>query len=264
MPARTSEQGRVQPTPAPPRTAEVELSLVAPVFNEKDNLGPLYRRVREVFGDGTRWELVLVDDGSTDGSAQVMKELRRCDPRVRCVFFARNCGQTSAMRAGIESSRAPLVATLDADLQNDPADLPRMLELLGDADAIVGYRVKRHDDFMRRASSRIANAIRNWLSHDSIRDTGCSLKLFRAAAVRELPLHFEGLHRFIPTLLRYYGFRVVEHPVSHHPRRAGVSKYGVTNRVFRALRDLLAVRWMRSRIRRPPIVAEESDVLRPR
>lgn len=262
MPTRTQPQATVDPVAEPVRTEQVELSLVAPVYNEKDNLGPLYRRVCEVFGERTRWELVLVDDGSTDGSTGVMKELRRNDPRVRCVFFARNCGQTSAMRAGIESARAPLVATLDADMQNDPADLPKMLELLGDADAVVGWRMKRNDDFVRRASSKIANAIRNKLSHDQIRDTGCSLKLFRTAAIRQVPLHFEGMHRFMPTLMRYLGFKVLEHPVSHHPRRAGVSKYGVANRALRALRDLFAVRWMRTRIRRLPIVVEESDVSR--
>ena len=262
MPSQAKHEARRALEPTQPGLDEVELSLVAPVYTEKDNLLPLYERVCEVFGDSKRWELVLVDDGSHDGSATVMKELRRRDPRVRCIFFARNCGQTSAVRAGIQNARAPLVATLDADMQNDPVDLPRMIELLGEHDAVVGYRVKRNDDFVRRASSRIANAVRNWLSRDSIRDTGCSLKLFRAAAIREVPLHFEGMHRFMPTLLRYYGFSVIEHPVSHHPRRAGVSKYGVMNRAFRAFRDLLVVRWMRTRIRRVPIVTEESDLPR--
>lgn len=233
---------------------QLELSLVAPVYDEKDNLEPLYRRVLEVFGERTRWELVLVDDGSRDGSTEVMRGLSERDERVRCVVFERNCGQTTAMRMGIHSSRAPLIATLDADLQNDPGDLPAMLEKLGKHDAVVGYRLKRNDNFVRRASSRIANRIRNALSGDSIRDTGCSLKVFRAHAIREIPLHFEGMHRFMPTLLRYYGFSVIEHPVSHHPRRAGSSKYGVFNRAFRALRDLFAVRWMRSRIRRVNLV----------
>lgn len=242
-------------TRQPPETAQLELSLVAPVYDEKDNLEALYQRVVEVFGERTRWELVLVDDGSRDGSTQVLQSLAQRDARVRCVLFASNCGQTTAMRVGIHSSRAPLIATLDADLQNDPGDLPAMLRQLGAHDAVVGYRLKRNDNFVRRASSRIANAIRNALSGDSIRDTGCSLKVFRAAAIREIPLHFEGMHRFMPTLLRYYGYSVIEHPVSHHPRRAGSSKYGVLNRAFRAFRDLLAVRWMRSRIRRVSLVS---------
>ena len=262
MPAEIKPAERVPTMRAAPTTAEVDLSLVAPVYNEDESLNALYERVREVFGSSLRWELVLVDDGSKDNTPRVMKELRRADPRVRCVFFAKNCGQTTATRAGIMACRAPLIATIDADLQNDPVDLPKMIELLGTNDAIVGYRLKRNDNFVRRASSRIANRVRNSISGDSIRDTGCSLKLFRAHAIREIPIMFEGMHRFLPTLLRYYGFSVIEHPVSHHPRRAGVSKYGVMNRAWRAFKDLLAVRWMRSRIRRLPIVIEDSDLPR--
>jgi len=235
-----------------PEHAELELSLVAPVFDEEDNLAPLYERVKEIFGDRLRWELVLVDDGSRDRSALLMRELAKRDPRVRGVFFAHNCGQTTATRAGILAARAPLIATIDADLQNDPVDLPKMIELLGDNDAIVGYRLKRNDNFVRRASSRIANRIRNAISGDSIRDTGCSLKVFRAEAIQSIPL-FEGMHRFLPTLMRYHGYSVIEHPVSHRPRVAGVSKYGVMNRAFRALKDLFAVRWMRGRLIRLPL-----------
>jgi dolichol-phosphate mannosyltransferase len=259
MPIHLSLSAGLLSPRSPAAVDQLELSLVAPVYDERDNLEPLYNRVVEVFGDRVRWELVLVDDGSRDGSTQVMRALAQRDPRVRCVCFAKNCGQTTAMRMGIQSSRAPLIATLDADMQNDPADIPKLIEQLGDNDAVVGYRLKRNDNFVRRASSRIANRVRNALSGDSIRDTGCSLKVFRAAAIREIPLHFEGMHRFMPTLLRYYGFRVVEHPVSHHPRRAGVSKYGVLNRAFRAFRDLLAVRWMRSRIRRAVILAAPEE-----
>ncbi len=225
-----------------------ELSLVAPVYDEVENLEKLHQRVVEIFGDRTPWELVLVDDGSKDGSADLIRALAARDPRVVGVFFARNCGQTAATTAGLQVARAPLVATLDADLQNDPADLPKMLEILRaeGLDAVVGYRIKRNDNFVRRVSSRFANAVRNWISKDSIRDTGCSLKLFRTDAIQAIPL-FEGMHRFLPTLLRYHGFRVAEHPVNHFPRVAGKSKYGVWNRAFRALKDLLAVRWMRGR-----------------
>ncbi|HRV83036.1 MAG TPA: glycosyltransferase, partial [Planctomycetota bacterium] len=145
-----------------------------------------------------------------------------------------------------------LLATLDSDLQNDPGDLLAMLETLGDLDAVVGYRIKREDTWLRRVSSKVANGVRNRLSGDQIRDTGCSLKLFRTAAIRDIAL-FEGMHRFLPTLLRYHGYQVAEFPVSHHPRLAGTSKYGVWNRVFRSFRDLIAVRWMRSRIIRLPI-----------
>jgi glycosyltransferase involved in cell wall biosynthesis len=235
--------------------AGVELSLVAPVYDELENLVALHARVVEVFGDRVRWELVLVDDGSRDGSADRIRELAARDPRVVGVFFARNCGQTAATAAGIELARGGLIATLDADLQNDPGDLPAMLAVLA-ADrgrhAVVGYRVRRNDSVVRRASSRIANAVRNRISGDRIRDTGCSLKLFRAEAIQAIPL-FEGMHRFLPTLLRYHGFTVLEHPVGHAPRTAGKSKYGIRNRAWRALKDLVAVRWMRGRLIRLPI-----------
>lgn len=229
-----------------PRSGALELSLVAPVYDEVENLERLHRRVIEVFGSGDGWELVLVDDGSRDGSAQKIRELARADRRVVGAFFAHNCGQTAATAAGVQLARGRVVATLDADLQNDPADLPAMIQMLSGCDAVVGFRTKRHDDFVRRASSRVANGIRNWISKDAIIDTGCSLKVFRAEAIQAIPL-FEGMHRFLPTLLRYHGYRVVEHPVSHHPRTAGASKYGVWNRAFRAFKDLLAVRWMRGR-----------------
>ena len=229
-----------------------ELSLVAPVFNEQGNLRRLHERVREIFGTVTDWELVLVDDGSKDGSDQLISQLIAEDPRVVGVFFARNCGQTAAIAAGIHLARGRLIATLDADMQNDPVDLPAMIAKLEGHDAVVGYRVKRNDTFVRRVSSKFANRVRNWISKDDIRDTGCSLKVFRAPAIQAMPL-FEGMHRFLPTLLRYHGFSVLEHPVSHHPRTAGISKYGVGNRAWRAFKDLLAVRWMRGRLIRLPI-----------
>jgi glycosyltransferase involved in cell wall biosynthesis len=227
----------------------VHLSLVAPVYNEVLNLERLHERVREVFEERDDWELVLVDDGSTDGSADLIRRLSDEDPRVRGVFFEQNCGQTAAMAAGVHLAFGELVATLDADMQNDPGDLPGMLEQLPGHDAVVGWRMGRKDTLVRRLSSRIANWMRNTLSKDSIRDTGCSLKVFRAEAIRSVAL-FEGMHRFLPTLLRYHGYSVVEHGVSHHPRVAGKSKYGVRNRALRAFKDLLAVRWMHRRLLR--------------
>lgn len=261
------------PYPAPPGAVSIpasgpRLSLVAPVYNELDNLRPLLARVVEVFGEGVDWELVLVNDGSTDGSEELIHELHGEDPRVRGVYFAENRGQTAAMAAGIHAAAGELVATLDADMQNDPVDLPKMIELLETPgpsgtppDAVVGWRMKRNDNFVRRISSRLANKIRNSISQDSIRDTGCSLKVFRRDAIRAIPL-FEGMHRFLPTLLRYHGFSVIEHGVSHHPRTAGVSKYGVSNRAWRAFKDLLAVRWMHGRLLRLPI--SEIDAVRSR
>lgn len=246
---------RATGAPRPPAT-EVRLSLVVPAFDEAPNLERLYERVREV-PFACDWELVIVDDGSRDATKDVLRELARRDPRVRGIVLKRNCGQTAATAVGIRRAAGALVATLDADLQNDPIDLPAMIECLEGHDAVVGYRVRRRDNTLRRLSSRIANAVRNRLSGDQIRDTGCSLKVFRTEAIRSIPL-FEGMHRFLPTLLRYHGYSVVEHPVSHHPRVAGDSKYGVRNRAWRAFKDLLAVRWMRARI----IRAEVDEVIR--
>jgi len=228
------------------------ISLVAAAYNEVLNLEALCARVREVMGDDRPWELILVDDGSTDGSQELIRKLSQKDPRVHGIFFARNCGQTAALATGIRAARGDLVATLDADLQNDPADLPKLEEMLGNHDAVVGYRQKRRDNLVRRVSTKIANGVRNRLTGDTIRDTGCPLKLFRREAIQSIPL-FEGLHRFFPTLLRYHGYSVIECPVSHRPRVAGVSKYGVLNRVFKSLRDLFAVRWMKTRLIRPTI-----------
>jgi len=232
---------------APPTDSGCELSLVAPAYDEEPNIESLYRRVVEVFGERAGWELILVDDGSRDRTPQLIRELALRDARVVGVFFEKNCGQTAAIEAGVRHARGRLIGTLDADLQNDPGDLVALLERLGEHDAVVGFRERRQDTLVRRMSSRIANGIRNKLSGDQIRDTGCSLKLFRAEALRTVPW-FEGMHRFLPTLLRYRGFRVVEVAVSHHPRQAGKSKYGIRNRAWRAFKDLLAVRWMRGRM----------------
>jgi dolichol-phosphate mannosyltransferase len=233
-----------------------ELSLVVPIHNEQQNLEPLVERICEVLDGLFRWELLLVDDGSTDGSASCIKRLALPHANVRGIYFPSNCGQTAAIAAGIGEARGELLATLDGDLQNDPGDLLPMIEILrgsqGAIDAVVGWRIQRNDNLVRRISSRVANALRNAISGDDIRDTGCSLKVFRTAAISSLQL-FEGMHRFLPTLLRYHGYRVAEHPVSHFPRRAGVSKYGIRNRVLRAFLDLLVVRWMRSRLITTPI-----------
>jgi dolichol-phosphate mannosyltransferase len=236
------------------KRGELGLSLVAPVYNEEANVERLHARVVEVFGMRADFELILVDDGSRDRSAELIRALARRDPRVVGVFFAHNCGQTAATSAGLQLARGHLTATLDADLQNDPGDLPLMIERLQREghDAVVGFRMKRRDSWLRRVSSRVANGVRNWISKDSIKDTGCSLKVFRTEAIQAIPL-FEGMHRFLPTLLRYYGFSVAEHGVSHHPRTAGTSKYGLWNRVFKATRDLFVVRWMRTRLIRLPI-----------
>ena len=224
-----------------------EVSIVAPVFNERDNLEPLVLELLEVLRrESSRFEIVLVDDGSTDGSTESIQALATAHPEVRGVHFKANRGQTAAFDAGFKSARGAIVVTIDADLQNDPRDIPALLAALEGHDAAVGFRAQRHDSAVRRLSSRIANAVRNRLSGDDIIDTGCSLKAFRAEALSEIKL-WNGMHRFLPTLIRFEGRTVVQVPVRHRPRVAGRSKYGVWNRLFRSSADLLAVRWMKSR-----------------
>ncbi|MFT4537629.1 MAG: dolichol-phosphate mannosyltransferase [Planctomycetota bacterium] len=248
---------------ADPRSHGPELSVIAPALNEEDNVGPLVSAVREALGSDLDWELILVDDGSTDHSLARIAELQQDEARLRVVAQGANYGQTSALAAGFREARAPLIATLDADLQNDPRDIPQLLQALKQHDAVCGYRVERHDTALRRLSSIIANAVRNGLTGDHVRDTGCGLKLFRTAAIRSIPL-FEGMHRFLPTLLRWHGYSVIEVPVSHHKRSHGVSKYGVRNRALRAFRDLIAVRWMRRRLIRPlPAERESTETIVP-
>jgi glycosyltransferase involved in cell wall biosynthesis len=225
----------------------IDLSLVIPVYNERESLPLLVEEIEGALS-GRRFEIVAVDDGSTDGSLGVLKELKRVHPRLHILAFAANAGQTAAFAAGFGAARGRLVVTLDADLQNDPADIPGLVDELdrSGAAAVVGFRVDRRDTGWKRLQSRIANGVRNRLNRESIRDTGCSLKAFRAEALRDLPL-FNGMHRFLPTLVRMQGGRVTELPVHHRPRRFGTTKYGMWNRAFRALADALAVRWMQRR-----------------
>jgi glycosyltransferase involved in cell wall biosynthesis len=193
------------------------------------------------------YEIVFVDDGSKDGSPRVLAELARADPRVVVYRLDRNHGLSSALHAGFLRARGELIATLDADLQNDPADLPRLVAAVrAGADMATGWRRDRRDPFVKRMSSRVANAWRNWRTGSAIQDINSPLKVFRRD-VRDVFHPFNGLHRFLPTLAEMAGHRVVEIPVNHRPRRHGSSHYGVWNRVFRGMRDLRAVRWMQAR-----------------
>lgn len=227
--------------------AELELSIVVPVFDEKPNLEPLVAEIGEALvPTGRPYEILLVDDGSRDGSAETIADLARRMPEVRGLHFKANRGQTAAFDAGFRAARGRVVVTMDADRQNDPNDIPALLAAMAGHDAAIGYRRDRRDDFVRRASSRIANAIRNRLSGDDVIDTGCSLKAFRRECLASIKL-YTGMHRFLPTLLKIEGFTVVQIPVNHRPRVAGRSKYGVWNRAVRSFVDLLAVRWMKKR-----------------
>src|SRR5216117_392424 len=232
-----------------PDRPPLDVALVIPVYNERDNLPLLIDEITHaVGGTGRRYEIVAVDDASTDGSLDVLRGLERDHPELRVVALSEHAGQTAALAAGFRAAHGRVVVTLDADLQNDPADVPALLAELerSRAAAVVGYRVNRHDSAWKRLQSRIANGVRNRLNRETIRDTGCSLKAFRADAVRALPL-FNGMHRFLPTLIKMQGGRVSEVPVHRRPRRFGRTKYGMWNRVFRALVDALAVRWMQRR-----------------
>jgi len=241
-------------------TMQPTLSICVPVYNEAENLPLLHEAIcRVIDPNRIETEIILVDDGSSDGSWQAVEALAARDPRVRGLKFKSNCGETAASDAGLRAARGAYVMTMDADLQNDPADIPRFLEALGRGwDCVCGTRVATRgegDGFVRVASSRVANWVRNKLSDENITDAGCTYRAFKRECVGKLKL-YRGLHRFIPTLLKMEGFTVTEIPVTNNPRLHGQSKYGVWNRLFKSFRDLLAIRWMKSRLLGYEIAAE--------
>jgi len=229
-----------------PRQAPA-LSVVIPAFNEEANVEACHRELVGVLLElGRSFEIVFVDDGSTDGTFARLAAVAEADSRVRVIRFRRNAGQTAALDAGFRAARGDVVVTMDADLQNDPSDIGRLLTALDSHDAVCGWRVNRRDPWTKRAASRVANAVRQRLTGDGVHDTGCTLKAFRREALDHLRL-YRGMHRFLPALLRLEGFRVTEVPVTHRPRRAGSSKYGNWGRLWHGLADLWVVRWMASR-----------------
>jgi glycosyltransferase involved in cell wall biosynthesis len=238
-----------------------ELSIVVPALDEEANVGPLVERVAaEMTKAIVNAELIVVDDGSRDQTLARLQELAATRPWLRVLHRAQPRGQSAAIWAGIHAARAPFIATLDADLQNDPADLPAMLQTVrsGEADMAQGLRAKRRDNVVRKASSWVGRTARRLILGDNIRDTGCSTRVVRADIARQLPLQFAGLHRFMPVYARILGAKVVEMPVRHQPRTAGVTKYGIMNRAIVGLIDCFAVRWMRRRLR--STAAEEAVI----
>src|SRR5215472_10945353 len=236
----------------------LDLSIVVPVYNEEENLPLLWPEIREVLAPtGLSYEVILVDDGSRDRSAEIIRGFRDKDARVRLVRLKANAGETAATDAGFKTVRGRYVVSMDADLQNDPHDIPGMLKHLEQWDAVTGWRVNRAagDSLVRRVSSRIANRVRNALSDETIQDSGCTFRAFRRECLRDLVL-YKGFHRFVPTLLKMRGYRVIEVPVGHRPRRFGRSKYGVLNRAIVAFADLLVIRWMNARLLRYEIVED--------
>jgi glycosyltransferase involved in cell wall biosynthesis len=233
------------------------LSIVIPAYNERENLPPLLAELRTaIAATGRSAEILLVDDGSTDESAAWLREEAARDEALRPVFLAARSGQSAALAAGLLRARGDVVVTLDADLQNDPADLGRVLAALDGADVVSGVRAHRQDSWVRLASSRIANATRRAILGDSVSDIGCSFKAYRREVLEGLPL-FVGAHRFLPALCQFRGAKLVEVPLSHRPRRHGQSKYGIANRLGRGIADLIGVRWLKSRMIRYRVLEEE-------
>jgi glycosyltransferase involved in cell wall biosynthesis len=231
-----------------------EISVIVPVYQEADSLPVLWDELDAALAALRRpAEIIFVDDGSTDGSTGVIQALAARDHRVRVLRFAANAGLSAAFYAGMHAARGGIVVTLDSDLQNDPADIGALLAALAHADAAVGWRQRRHDPWLKRVSSRIANAIRNWISGDRVHDSACSLRAMRAECISAIP-PYRGMHRFVPTLCRAAGYRVVEVPVHHRARRFGRSHFGVRNRALTAFVDLLAVTWMMRRRLRYDVV----------
>lgn len=234
-----------------------EIAIVVPLFNEADNVDPLVAELTRVFApEARRWEVVLVDDGSSDATWERIEAAGRRDPRVRGLRHARNRGQSAAVWTGLQGTQAPLLCTLDGDLQNDPAELPRMLGLLDEVDFVCGHRVDRRDSLVRRISSAVARRARQWVLRQDFADTGCALRAFRRSALAGV-FPFNGLHRFLPILVAGNGSRCREIPVNHRPRLAGVSKYGIWNRLGRGLFDLVGVAWYQRR-RIAPVAVQES------
>ncbi len=217
------------------------------MYNEQENLAFLMEGLEPVMASLARpYEIIFVDDASSDRSLEVLKELSRKHPSIRIAKFKTNSGQSAAFDAGFKLAGAAIVVTMDADLQYDPRDIPRLLGQLRDYDLVCGWRKSRHDPWLKRISTKVANAVRNTLSAETIKDTGCSLKAFRKESLLNLKM-YKGMHRFLPTLLKMQGARVCEIEVRHLPRKFGRSKYNIRNRLFKSFLDLLFVVWMKKR-----------------
>ncbi len=219
-----------------------DFSVVIPLYNEEDNVAILQREIGEALA-GRNYELILVDDGSSDATVSRIER----KPEVRVLEFEKNAGQSAAMIAGITAVRGSVIVLLDGDLQNDPGDIPRLLEEISKgADLVCGYRARRKDTVVKKITSRVANFVRSRFVGDGVRDTGCTLKAMRRECAAAL-VPFKGVHRFIPALVKNAGYRIVEIPVNHRARQYGVSKYGLGNRAIKATTDMLGVRWLQSR-----------------
>jgi glycosyltransferase involved in cell wall biosynthesis len=226
----------------------MNISVVIPVYNEEKNILPLYESLKSVLGGlNTSFEIIFVDDGSKDRSPEVLREIKEKDPCVRIVRMKNNYGQSAALDAGFKESKGEIIISLDADLQNDPQDIPRLLSELGDCDVVCGWRKKRNDTLSKRISSRIANGVRRMVLGDDIIDIGCTLRAYRRKALEAIKL-YNGLHRFLPVLIEWEGFKVKQIPVEHNRRLHGKSKYKFHKRLVKPFLDLWAVLWMKKNL----------------
>jgi dolichol-phosphate mannosyltransferase len=224
-----------------------KISYVIPVYDEENNLGPLYDQIKSVCSVvGGEYEILFIDDFSRDKSLDIIKSLAEKDSSVKYIAFAKNTGQSAALYAGFQHASGDIIITMDADLQNDPADIPEMLKLYGEYDMVNGWRFNRKDTLSKRIASKFGNRIRNFVIKEDIHDTGCSLKVMRASMLKRVKM-YKGLHRFLPAMMRMEGAKVVEMKVNHRERYSGVSKYTNLKRGYEALYDLICVRWMQMR-----------------
>jgi glycosyltransferase involved in cell wall biosynthesis len=228
-----------------------KLSIVVPIKDERENVAPLFVHVREAMRGQAEWELVFVDDGSSDGSFEVLNGLAESDPRVKVVRLRRNFGQAAAMQAGIDASTGDVIATMDGDLQNDPSDLPVLLAKLDEGyDVVLGERAKRHDSFLiRKVPSKLANWLIRKVTGLPFRDFGCTMRVMRREVAASMRIYGE-MHRFIPVLAQQQGARITQIPVKHHPRTAGKSKYNLS-RSGRVVLDLITIKFLSSYLTRP-------------
>jgi dolichol-phosphate mannosyltransferase len=233
------------------------LSVVVPVRNEADNIRPLVEEIRAALSGVVDYEIVYVNDGSTDDTALRLKEMQRECPQLRVIRHAVSYGQSTAVRTGVKAARGDWIATLDGDGQNDPVDIPKLLAALDDGVELVGgnRRQKRRDSWIKRVSSVVANGVRSRMLRDSTPDTGCGLKLFRRDVFLDLP-YFDHMHRFLPALVIRRGGKVVSVPANHRPRERGQSNYGTLDRLMVGIVDLFGVMWLQRRAKRP-IVSED-------
>lgn len=240
------------------RTMSRLVSVVVPCHNEEANIQPLCEKIAAVFEflPQYAYECLLVDDASTDGTREAMAQAAKANPCIHPVHLLENAGQSAALLTGMRLSHGEMVLTIDGDLQNDPNDFPRMLELLEEYDCVCGYRVQRDDQWHRVAISKVANRILRLLFDTGVRDAGCGIKGFRRECLRHFA-PFNGMHRFFAVFVRKAGLRLVEYPVTHHARRHGVSKYGINNRLWRTLYDFIGVSWLCRRHIAPRVEGED-------